>query len=99
VQEVAEDCLWLALGPTARGRVHILDASDDLAVLAELPSRFKLGQVRHAPGRGGRACVLAGAGGAGPSVCGAVGSWCSATGLGGKAPSRRSAAEGKQPSR
>ncbi len=46
VQEVTAECVWLALGPTVRGRVHAFDASEDLAVVSELAEHFRPGQVR-----------------------------------------------------
>ena len=36
--------IWVALSPKLRGRVHALDASDDLAVLRALPAHFPVGK-------------------------------------------------------
>lgn len=44
VQEVAPDCLWVALSPTLRGRVHALDNAASLAELREFSAKFGAGQ-------------------------------------------------------
>lgn len=43
IQEVGDDHLWLLLGPAVRGKVMLLDASDDPAVLASFVDSFKAG--------------------------------------------------------
>lgn len=45
IQEVGSDHLWVALSPCIRGRVYILDASSDPAVLRDLAQRFTPGQA------------------------------------------------------
>eukprot|EP00004_Rigifila_ramosa_P024247 TRINITY_DN6970_c0_g1_i1.p1 TRINITY_DN6970_c0_g1~~TRINITY_DN6970_c0_g1_i1.p1 ORF type:complete len:1492 (-),score=361.04 TRINITY_DN6970_c0_g1_i1:468-4556(-) len=44
VQKVSKDALWVTVAPSVLGRVFLLDASDDLAVLSDLPAAFKAGQ-------------------------------------------------------
>ena len=44
MQEVAPDCLWVALSPTLRGRVHALDSAASLAEVRGFSARFGVGQ-------------------------------------------------------
>ncbi|KAK9832620.1 hypothetical protein WJX81_004603 [Elliptochloris bilobata] len=44
VADVEASAIWVALSPTLRGRVHALDASDELAVLRDLPIHFPVGK-------------------------------------------------------
>ena len=41
---MAADCVWVALGPALRGRLHALDAALDLAHLRTFAERFRPGQ-------------------------------------------------------
>lgn len=36
--------MWVALSSTLRGRLHALEASEDLAVLRALPTHFPVGR-------------------------------------------------------
>jgi hypothetical protein len=45
VQEAGPDCLWLSLGPAARGRVHMFDAVDAPRQCAGWSKRFKPGEA------------------------------------------------------
>ena len=45
VSEVGPDCLWLSLGPAARGRVHMFDACDAPRQCADFQSRWKVGEA------------------------------------------------------
>lgn len=45
VQEVTADCAWLVLSPSLRGRLHALDAADDVERLSGFSERFRPGQA------------------------------------------------------
>lgn len=61
VQEVAADCVWVALSPALRGRLHALDAALDLAQLRTFAERFKPGQPLRCTVMQVRAQLLRGA--------------------------------------
>lgn len=44
VQEVADAHVWVALSPTLRGRLHAADAAGEPDELADLGTRFTIGQ-------------------------------------------------------
>ena len=45
VQEVAPGCLWVALSPSLRGRVHALDNASTLEQLRAFSRRYSSGQA------------------------------------------------------
>lgn len=44
IHEIRDSSLWVHLSSTVQGRIHALDASQDLDVIKELSSHFSLGQ-------------------------------------------------------
>ncbi|MCJ1391614.1 rRNA biogenesis protein rrp5 [Xylographa bjoerkii] len=48
VNNIAEDCLWVNLSPNVRGRIRIMDVSDDVSLLADLSSNFPIGSALRA---------------------------------------------------
>ncbi|MCJ1405665.1 rRNA biogenesis protein rrp5 [Xylographa trunciseda] len=48
VNNIAEDCLWVNLSPNVRGRIRIMDVSDDVSLLADLASNFPIGSALRA---------------------------------------------------
>lgn len=36
IHQVTLDCLWIHVSPTVRGRVFILDVSDDIEILSNI---------------------------------------------------------------
>lgn len=47
VNNVADDCLWVNLSPNVRGRIRVMDVSDDVSQLNDL-SNFPVGSVLRA---------------------------------------------------
>ena len=45
VNNIAEDCLWVNISPSIRGRIRLLDVSDDIAQLKNLEKYFPLGSA------------------------------------------------------
>lgn len=45
VQKVAPDCLWLALSPSLRGRVHALDSATTLERLRAFSGAYSIGRA------------------------------------------------------
>ncbi|KAI0200473.1 hypothetical protein F4808DRAFT_460826 [Astrocystis sublimbata] len=45
VNNVQQNSLWVNLSPSVRGRVSMLDLSDDVSVLADLSTRFPIGSA------------------------------------------------------
>ena len=48
VNNVADDCLWVNLSTNVRGRIRIMDVSDDVSLLADLASNFPIGSALRA---------------------------------------------------
>ncbi|MCJ1385764.1 rRNA biogenesis protein rrp5 [Xylographa soralifera] len=48
VNNIADDCLWVNLSPNVRGRIRIMDVSDDVSLLADLASNFPIGSALRA---------------------------------------------------
>ncbi|MCJ1281625.1 rRNA biogenesis protein rrp5 [Xylographa opegraphella] len=48
VNNIADDCLWVNLSPNVRGRIRIMDVSDDVSLLADLASNFPVGSALRA---------------------------------------------------
>jgi rRNA biogenesis protein RRP5 len=45
VNNISEDCLWVNLSPNIRGRIRILDLSDDVRLLKDLQAHFPIGSA------------------------------------------------------
>ncbi|KAI1180279.1 hypothetical protein F4777DRAFT_529472 [Nemania sp. FL0916] len=45
VNNVQHNYLWVHLSPNVRGKVHLLDISDDLSLLGKLPDNFPIGSA------------------------------------------------------
>ncbi|PWY72232.1 nucleic acid-binding protein [Aspergillus sclerotioniger CBS 115572] len=45
VNNVADDCLWVNLSPNVRGRLRLMDASDDLSLLADVEKHYPVGSA------------------------------------------------------
>ena len=45
VNNVASDCLWVNLSPNVRGRIRVLDVSEDVSMLKDLDSNFPVGSA------------------------------------------------------
>ncbi|GFN12613.1 putative rRNA biogenesis protein RRP5 [Aspergillus tubingensis] len=45
VNNVADDCLWINLSPNVRGRLRLMDASDDLSLLADVEKHYPVGSA------------------------------------------------------
>ncbi|KAF2088033.1 nucleic acid-binding protein [Saccharata proteae CBS 121410] len=59
VNNIADDCVWVNLTPNVRGRVDLLDLSDDASLLTDIPKNFPPGsalkvQVKHVDASKGR---------------------------------------------
>ena len=48
VNNVADDCLWVNLSPNVRGRIRVMDVSDDVSQLNDLSKNFPVGSVLKA---------------------------------------------------
>ena len=48
INNVEENWIWVNLSPAIRGRINILDASDDAALLEDVPKNFPVGGVLFA---------------------------------------------------
>ena len=48
VNNVADECLWVNLSPNVRGRIQVMDVSDDLSQLNDLSKNFPVGSVLRA---------------------------------------------------
>lgn len=48
VNNVADDCLWVNLSPNVRGRIRVMDVSDDVSQLNDLSKNFPIGSVLRA---------------------------------------------------
>ncbi len=45
VNNIGESCLWVNLSPNVRGRIQVMDISDDVTLLKDLPKNFPVGSV------------------------------------------------------
>ena len=45
VNNVADDCLWVNLSPNVRGRIRVMDVSDDVSQLDDLSKNFPVGSA------------------------------------------------------
>ncbi|PWY88997.1 nucleic acid-binding protein [Aspergillus heteromorphus CBS 117.55] len=45
VNNVADDCLWINLSPNVRGRLRLMDATDDLSLLADVEKHYPIGSA------------------------------------------------------
>ncbi|PYH91710.1 nucleic acid-binding protein [Aspergillus ellipticus CBS 707.79] len=45
VNNIADDCLWINLSPNVRGRLRLMDASDDLSLLADVEKHYPVGSA------------------------------------------------------
>ncbi|PYI21088.1 putative rRNA biogenesis protein RRP5 [Aspergillus violaceofuscus CBS 115571] len=45
VNNVADNCLWINLSPNVRGRLRLMDASDDLSLLADVDKHYPIGSA------------------------------------------------------
>ncbi|KAI9824997.1 MAG: hypothetical protein M1819_000626 [Sarea resinae] len=45
VNNIGDDCLWVNLSPNVRGRVKLIDASNDLSLLDDLEEHFPIGSA------------------------------------------------------
>lgn len=45
VNNIGEDCLWVNISPSVRGRIRSVDASDDLSLAADLEGNFPIGSA------------------------------------------------------
>ncbi|KAE8352852.1 hypothetical protein BDV28DRAFT_119450 [Aspergillus coremiiformis] len=45
INNVADNCLWVNLSPNVRGRLRLMDASDDLSLLADVEKNFPIGSA------------------------------------------------------
>lgn len=45
VNNIADNCLWINLSPNVRGRLRVVDASDDLSLLANVEKHFPVGSA------------------------------------------------------
>ena len=48
VNNLADDCLWVNLSPNVRGRIRVMDVSDDVSQLNDLSKNFPVGSVLRA---------------------------------------------------
>ncbi|KAL8677613.1 MAG: hypothetical protein Q9186_005972 [Xanthomendoza sp. 1 TL-2023] len=48
VNNVAEDCVWVNLSPNVRGRIKVLDLSDDVSLLKDIGKNFPVGSALKA---------------------------------------------------
>ncbi len=48
VNNVADNCLWVNLSPNVRGRIRVLDVSDDVSQLKDLSENFPVGSALRA---------------------------------------------------
>ncbi|GAB1201587.1 hypothetical protein APSETT445_000165 [Aspergillus pseudonomiae] len=45
INNIADNCLWVNLSPNVRGRLRLMDASDDLSLLADVEKHFPIGSA------------------------------------------------------
>lgn len=45
INNVADDCLWVNLSPNVRGRLRVVDATDDLSLLGDVEKHFPIGSA------------------------------------------------------
>ncbi|KAJ5398020.1 hypothetical protein N7509_006133 [Penicillium cosmopolitanum] len=45
VNNIADDCIWVNLSPSVRGRLRFMDASDDLSLLTDVEKNFPIGSA------------------------------------------------------
>ncbi|KAE8147615.1 hypothetical protein BDV25DRAFT_30226 [Aspergillus avenaceus] len=45
INNIADNCLWVNLSPNVRGRLRVMDASDDLSRLADVEKHFPIGSA------------------------------------------------------
>ncbi|EXJ55871.1 hypothetical protein A1O7_08802 [Cladophialophora yegresii CBS 114405] len=45
VNNITDDCVWVNISPTIRGRIRTIDIADDLSLAANLPRNFPLGSA------------------------------------------------------
>ncbi|KAJ5894067.1 hypothetical protein N7495_005758 [Penicillium taxi] len=45
INNVADDCFWVNLSPNVRGRLRLMDASDDLSLLTDMEKNFPIGSA------------------------------------------------------
>ncbi|PYH44000.1 putative rRNA biogenesis protein RRP5 [Aspergillus saccharolyticus JOP 1030-1] len=45
VNNISDNCLWINLSPNVRGRLRLMDASDDLSLLADVEKRYPVGSA------------------------------------------------------
>lgn len=45
VNNIADDCIWINLSPSVRGRLRFMDASDDLSLLTDVEKNFPIGSA------------------------------------------------------
>ncbi|KIX08571.1 uncharacterized protein Z518_03227 [Rhinocladiella mackenziei CBS 650.93] len=48
VNNISEECLWVNISPSVRGRIRATDVSDDLSLAANLPKNFPIGSALQA---------------------------------------------------
>lgn len=48
INNIADDSLWINLSPNVRGRMRLMDASDDLSLLADIEKHFPIGSAIEA---------------------------------------------------
>ena len=45
VNNIGDKCLWANLSPNVRGRIDLLDVSDDVSLLQDIPKNFPVGSA------------------------------------------------------
>ncbi|OJJ51190.1 hypothetical protein ASPZODRAFT_148515 [Penicilliopsis zonata CBS 506.65] len=45
INNIADDCLWINLSPSVRGRLRFMDLADDLSLLADIEKHFPIGSA------------------------------------------------------
>ncbi len=45
VNNISDDCIWVNLSPNVRGRVRLMDVSDDISLLNDLSNNFPIGSA------------------------------------------------------
>ena len=48
VNNIADNCVWVNLSPNVRGRIRIMDVSDDVSLLDDLATNFPIGSALRA---------------------------------------------------
>ncbi|KIY03941.1 uncharacterized protein Z520_00633 [Fonsecaea multimorphosa CBS 102226] len=48
INNISDECVWVNISPTIRGRIRAIDISDDLSLAANLPHNFPLGSAVRA---------------------------------------------------